>query len=240
MQRNSPCLPSAALLTRRPVAVRSSAYLHCSAKADARHRAAAWPRRKERRALATVPRARGDAALSGWLTVYETYGSGAIRQRKVIVRERSRVLRIIVPADAGAGQDRGGCREPTRSSSARSRSASSRGRSARRSELLEDRENIDRDARRHRSRRRRRSPQFHDAGFCGLAAVAACCGLLRCLLRALWGHGSIAALGFPCSLFFRSLVQLVAHIRQHVQRVPMAFLKWLFISRRPAISASAR
>src|SRR5207302_1914372 len=34
---------------------------------------------------------------------------------------------------------------------------------------------------------------------------------------------------FPCSLFFRSLARLVAPIRQRVQRLPMAFVKWLFI-----------
>src|SRR5206468_2340319 len=36
--------------------------------------------------------------------------------------------------------------------------------------------------------------------------------------------------GFPCSLFFRSLALLVARIRQHVQRVRMAFIKWIFIA----------
>jgi hypothetical protein len=36
------------------------------------------------------------------LTVYETYGQWRDPQRNVIVRERSRVLRIIVPADAPA------------------------------------------------------------------------------------------------------------------------------------------
>lgn len=36
------------------------------------------------------------------LTVYDTYGQWRDLQRKVIVRERSRVLRIIVSADAPA------------------------------------------------------------------------------------------------------------------------------------------
>src|SRR5436309_5212092 len=34
---------------------------------------------------------------------------------------------------------------------------------------------------------------------------------------------------FLCSLFFRSLARLVAPIRQRVQRLPMAVVKWLFI-----------
>jgi hypothetical protein len=39
------------------------------------------------------------------LTVYETYGQWRDPQRNLIVREKSRVMRIIVPADAPA-QDR--------------------------------------------------------------------------------------------------------------------------------------
>src|SRR4051794_7578828 len=34
---------------------------------------------------------------------------------------------------------------------------------------------------------------------------------------------------FLCSLFFRSLAMLVAPIRRRVQRLPMSFVKWLFI-----------
>ena len=59
------------------------------------------------------------------LTVYETYGQWRDPKRNVIVREKSRVMRIIVAADAPARTRSRRWPRPTRSSSARNRSGSS-------------------------------------------------------------------------------------------------------------------
>ena len=83
--------------------------------------------------------------------------------------------------------------------------------------------------RRRRSRRRGRSTRYPACWILRAEAVAA---LRLDPLSAPCPPGAREhqRWGFHCSLFFRSLVRLVAHIRPEVQRVPMTLVKWIFIA----------
>src|SRR3954468_10483257 len=112
---------------------------------------------------------------------------------------------------------------PTSSSSGRSPLASSRVRSARRS-------NYRRSQQPHRARRR--SNRQRSQG-CSIPPASGSWSPGPALPKAPapcpLGAQEHRLGDFLCSLFFRSLAKLVAPIRQRVQRLPMSFVKWLFI-----------
>ena len=136
------------------------------------------------------------------LTVYETYGQWRDPKRNVIVRERSRVLRIIVPADAPA-QDkidggRRGLQEAVQPEIGRHRHAAGLRVVLR---LSEDRKTASATFGDVSSRRRRRSTTV--SSVLDSAGGGCCCfdGLIRCLLRARGGTGASAA-GLPLFIVF--------------------------------------
>src|SRR4051812_18537243 len=112
---------------------------------------------------------------------------------------------------------------PTSSSSGRNRLASSRARSARHSNCLKSKQ--PHRARRRSNRQRSRGCSIPPASGSWSPGLALPKAPAPCPL----GAREHRLGDFLCSLFFRSLAKLVAPIRQHVQWLPMSFVKWLFI-----------